>query len=107
MNRRPLIRVAPANERRVDGILFASKAESKRYRELCLLRQAGMVRWFIRQPKFDLPGGTTYTADFLIVQEDGSVTVEDVKGYATAAFKRSKKQVEALYPIEVQVVTVR
>lgn len=34
--------------------------------------------------------------------KDGRVTVEDVKGVRTAAYRRSKKQVEALYPVRIE-----
>ena len=86
-----------------DGIKFDSKAEARRYDELVLARANGLVvQFLVHAPRFILPGGTSYTADFLVFWEDGSVTVEDVKGMRTAAYKRSKKQVEALYaPITI------
>jgi len=94
----------------VDGLRFASKAESRRYQELCLLQRAreanergvavytaNSVRWFIRQPSFDLPGGVRYIADFLVIWDDGHVTCEDVKGVETAVFKIKKKLFEEKY----------
>ena len=91
-----------------DGIKFQSKREAERYDELVLLRVCGRVVMFIRQPLFDTGGGTTYKADFLVFWDDGAVTVEDVKPeerdgkkFRTAAYKRSKRQTEALYPIEI------
>lgn len=81
----------------VDGIRFASKAEAARYSELKLLQQAGQVRWFIRQPSFDLPAGLRYVADFLVVWEDGTVAVEDVKGMETDVFKMKRKLFEEAY----------
>lgn len=92
-----------------DGIKFQSKREAERWDELVMLRAAGKVQMFLRQPLFDTGGGTTYRADFLIVWDDGVLTIEDVKpkvkdggkAYRTPAFKRSKKQVESLYPIEI------
>lgn len=85
---------------KIDGINFDSKKEAGRYVELTLAMGAGEC-WFVRQPCFDTGGGTTYRADFLVVWRDGSVSVEDVKGMRTAAYKRSKKQVEARYPIKI------
>ena len=87
-----------------NGIKFPSKKEARRYEELCLLQRAGEIVFFLRQPLFDLGGGTTYRADFLIFWSDGGVTVEDVKGVKTKEFIKAKKQVEALYPVEIEVV---
>ena len=87
----------------VDGLRFASKAEARRYQELCLLQRAvavytaNSVRWFIRQPSFDLPGGVRYIADFLVIWDDGRITVEDVKGVETQVFKIKKKLFEEKY----------
>ena len=53
---------------------------------------------------FDLPGGVTYRADFIIFWSDGNVTIEDVKGFETSEFKLKKKMVEELYPINIEVV---
>ena len=87
-----------------DGIKFPSKKEARRYDALCLLQQARKIVMFLRQPLFDLGGGTTYKADFLIFWADGTCTIEDVKGVKTKAFLKAKKQVEAKYPVEIHVV---
>lgn len=87
-----------------DAINFQSKAEARRYQELKLLKLSGDIIFFLRQPLFDLPGGTTYRADFIIFWSDGNTTIEDVKGFETKEFILKKKQVEALYPIELQIV---
>jgi len=87
-----------------DNISFPSKKEARRYDELVLLQEAGAVCFFLRQPLFDLGGGTTYKADFLIFWRDGTATIEDVKGVQTKSFKRAKKQVEARYPVEILIV---
>ncbi len=93
-----------AKQTEVDGIKFPSQAEANRYCNLKRLRQAGEDSWFIRQPTFDLPGGVRYRADFLIIWQSGEITVEDVKGFKTQAYKIKKKQVEALYPIRIEEV---
>jgi len=69
---------SPRERRTEDGITFDSLAELTRYRELRLMRTAGEVAWFIRQPKFDL-AGAVYTADFLIVYTDGRVASKTSK----------------------------
>lgn len=105
--RAPILRVGSKERRTRDGITFDSVAEAKRYDELRLAQLAGQVVMFLRQPKFDLGGGTTYSADFLVFWHNDTVTVEDVKpangGHpkTIAAFNRSRKQVESLYPITI------
>lgn len=88
----------------IDGIRFHSTKEGKRYGQLCALRKAGVVKWFHRQPIFDLPGGTTYRGDFHIGWDDGRITYEDVKGMETSEFKLKRKQVRALYGVEIEVI---
>ena len=90
--------------RTVDGITFASKAEARYYRELCLAQQAGTVLMFLLQVPIRLPGGTKYVCDFVVFYPDGQVRWLDVKGRETDMFKLKKKQVEDLYPIEIEVV---
>ena len=86
-----------------NGIKFPSRKEARRYDELVLLQKAGEVVMFLRQPLFDIGGGTTYKADFLVFWKDGHVGTEDIKGYKTKEFIKAKKQVEALYPVEIEV----
>ncbi len=85
----------------VDGMNFHSKKEADYYCRLKLLQKAGEILYFLRQVPFHLPGNVTYRIDFLEFHADGSIHYIDVKGYETQAFKRSKKQVEALYPVRI------
>lgn len=85
-----------------NGIKFHSKKEAEYYDILCFAQQSDHVLFFIRQPKFDLPGGVTYTADFMVFYTDGRVQVIDVKGYKTKEYIAKKKMVEAIYPIEIE-----
>lgn len=87
-----------------NGIKFPSQKEGRRYQELVLLQRSGEVVMFLRQPLFDLGGGTTYKADYLIFWKDGTCTVEDVKGFKTKSFIKAKKQVECLYPVIIKVI---
>lgn len=97
----------------INGLRFSSKAEAARYSELKLLQAANQVRWFIRQPRFDLGNDITYVADFLVVWNadettfsDTRVTVEDVKGVETDVFKLKRKLFEAQYG-ELTLITKR
>ena len=76
----------------LDGVAFDSKKEAKRYRELKLMEDAGMISRLERQVKFDLlpnqkdPDGKVierkvqYVADF-VYMKNGKVVVEDLIGY--------------------------
>ena len=93
-----------AKPQECDSIKFPSKLEAAYYKKLKLAQKSGELLFFLRQPTFDLPGGTSYKADFLEFWEDGTVVVTDCKGFETKEFIRSKKQVEDLYPVEINVV---
>jgi hypothetical protein len=99
--------VAPREERSVDGIVFDSKAEAARWRELEALRREGAVRFVLRQVPFHLPGGVRYVCDFAVFWADGRTTFEDVKGHATEVYRLKKRQVEALYPVAIEEVRRR
>lgn len=85
----------------VNGEKFASKKEAQYYQGLCLARHSGELWFFLRQVPFHLPGGVRYVVDFVEFWKDGSVRFTDVKGYRTAMYKLKRKQVEALYPIQI------
>jgi len=75
-----------------NGVSYASKAEAARAAELDLLVKAGEVLLWIGQPKFRLGcPENIYIADFLVWEKDRLVHVEDVKGVATAKFRRDKR----------------
>lgn len=93
-----------AKERRtIDGITFASRAESVRYCELKLLEKNGSIKNLKLQPRFLLIPKTEheracfYVADFEY-EKDGAHIVEDVKGVKTAAYKIKRKLFRWKYP---------
>lgn len=86
-----------------NGLKFDSKLEADYYDELKLRVLAGEVIFFLRQIAFDLPGNTKYRCDFQEFWADGTVHFIDCKGYETKDFIKNKKQVEALYPVEIEV----
>jgi hypothetical protein len=83
----------------LDGIRFASKAEAKRWAELCLLERAGEITGLERQVPIPLQGQdgpiltptgrpATYVADFAYVDNrTGEKVYEDRKGVQTPEFK--------------------
>ncbi|APM40503.1 hypothetical protein BS101_21950 (plasmid) [Clostridium kluyveri] len=94
-----------------DGMYFRSQLEMKRYCQLKLLFYAGEIAGFILQPEFILQEGKgeeraiTYTADFLVLNKDGTYSVEDTKGYESAQWKRTYKQFKLRYPeVELKIL---
>lgn len=76
----------------VDGVVFDSRAESRRYEELTLLERIGEISDLRLQPEYELQAGfvhrgkkirpIVYRADFSYT-ENGVLVVEDVKSPAT------------------------
>lgn len=86
-----------------DGMKFQSLKEARYYDQLCLMRGAGEIIFFLRQVPFHLPGNVTYRVDFQEFHKDGTIHFVDTKGYETPEFIRNKKMVEALYPVVIEV----
>jgi hypothetical protein len=89
----------------VDDINFDSKIESRYYQNLKMLQRSGELLFFLRQVPIHLPGKTKLVIDFVEFWKDGNVVFTDVKGVETETFKLKRRQVEELYPIEINVVT--
>ena len=89
----------------LDGIIFDSRAEARRYAELVLLQKAGeisdleMQKAYVLQPSFFDKAGKRvpaikYYADFCYITKDGEQIIEDVKSPATrnnSTYKLKKK----------------
>ena len=82
-------------------IKFQSRKEARYFDKLQLAERSGELVFFLRQVPFHLPGGVTYRVDFQEFWRDGTVRFVDVKGHRTKEYIRAKKQVEALYPVEI------
>jgi len=87
----------------VDNIRFPSKLEARKYEQLKMLRESGQIKYFLRQVPFDIPKAK-YFCDFMVVHSDDRIEYIDSKGVETPVFKLKKKQVEALYPVKINVV---
>ena len=88
----------------IDGIRFDSAKEGRYYGELKLRQRAGEVLCFLRQVPIHLPGQTRLVIDFLEFHTDGGVHFVDTKGVQTETFKLKRRQVEDLYPFDIEVV---
>lgn len=98
----------------VDGIMFPSKKEAARYKQLVLLKAAGDITDFELQPKYELMPSfrhkatgakiraINYKADFLVTYPDGHQEIEDVKGMKTDVYDIKKKLFMNRYP-ELQI----
>jgi hypothetical protein len=109
----------------VDGIVFDSKKEAKRYQELSLLEKAGAIQDLQRQVKYILipsqrepdtigaRGGIhkgktiekecAYYADF-VYQENGETVVEDTKGMRTTEYIIKRKLMLYVHGIRIKEV---
>lgn len=101
----------------VDGLVFDSRKEGERWKELKLLESSGKIEKLERQVKFDLlpkqigsdgkviERKVQYVADFVYIR-DGKVIVEDVKGYrgggAYEVFKLKKKMMLYFFGIQIK-----
>ena len=92
--------------RTIDGIVFDSAKEAKRYWEL---KQMGV--WPIElQPKFELVVNGVhicdYRADFAyeVPYSGGQRVIEDVKGMKTREYRIKKKLMKAIHNIDIQEV---
>lgn len=98
----------------VDGYLFASKLEARRYRELKLMEKAKQIEDLTVHPEFairvlDKPI-CTYIGDFAYWVGRASATcriVEDCKCKATKTpvYQLKKKLMRAIYNIEIKEIT--
>jgi len=107
--------VSPPEERILDGILFASKAEMKRYGELKFLERAKKIKDLTVQPKFVLleaferhgvhHQAIHYVGDFLYYDNElKRKIVEDVKGVETEVFRLKKKLFAYNHNLELRIV---
>lgn len=99
----------------VNGIVFASHREARRYQELQMLLRAGEISQLQMQKKYTLipaqkkpSGGTeravTYTADFVYKDRDGNEIVEDSKGVRTQQYIIRRKLMLRVHGIEIREV---
>lgn len=91
----------------VDGIVFDSRKEAQRYKELKLLEQVGEITnlhlqvpyELIAKSKYGMP--MRYIADF-VYESNGQVIVEDAKGVKTAVYRIKRRMMAEKYGIEIK-----
>lgn len=77
----------------VDGLVFDSKKEARRYSELRLMERAGLIKNLVCQKRYELTPPMDgkirhyrphfYVADFWYLDKEGHQHIEDVKSKAT------------------------
>ncbi len=89
---------------------YASKKEAARAAELKMLVNAGIIRGYEEQRRWQLlpawhKGGykrpLEYVSDFDYFDSDGNQVVEDVKGFKTPVYKIKKRLMAQLLGIEI------
>ena len=98
----------------VDGIVFGSQREAKRYLDLTLLVRSGHISNLKTQVRFELApsvmlGGRKkpalrYVADFVYSNNAKETIVEDVKGVVTPLFRVKQHLMKSVHNIEVIIV---
>lgn len=90
---------------RLDGIRFASKKEAEYYKTLKILKAQGVIKYFLMQVPFHLPGEprcVRYICDFVEFWENGEIRYVDVKGFRKQDYINKAKQVRALFGVEIR-----
>ena len=104
-----------AKKTEVDGIVFDSKKEARRYQELKLFEKAGVISDLQRQVKFVLipvqringkvvERECSYVADFVYLDEAGKKVVEDTKGVKTKDYIIKRKLMLYVHGIRIKEV---
>jgi len=89
----------------VDGIMFDSKKEARRYVELKHQEATREIFKLELQPKFDLVVNGVkvgvYRGDFRYLDYEGNTIVEDCKGMKTPVYRLKAKLLKAIYSITI------
>lgn len=96
----------------VDGIVFDSRLEARRYGQLKLLERAGTIRGLRVHPVYPIiidgepvkmrnGHAAKYTADFSYFEGNESVT-EDCKGFVVRDWPLRRAIIEAIYKITIR-----
>lgn len=93
-----------------DRLKFPSKKHRAYYLQLKAEQAAGLIKFFLREVPFDLPGHyengrvIRHYIDFAVVGMDDRVRFVEVKGRDLGQGKMKRLQVEEIYGIRIEVV---
>lgn len=96
-----------ATKTEVDGIIFDSKKEANRYKELKLLLKCGRIGLLQRQVEYELNEGGShslkYIADFEYIDAlTGQKITEDCKGFRTDIYKKKCRLMKKVHNITIK-----
>lgn len=96
-----------AKKETVDGITFASKKEASRYRQLKLMERAKAIQDLKIQQVFPLIAKSKYGREIRYISdftyyENGTLVVEDTKGFRTDVYKLKKRLMAEKYNIVIK-----
>ena len=93
-----------------DNLKFPSKKHRKHYLLLRAMQTAGVIKFFLREVPFDLPGHyengriVRHYVDFMVVYQDMTVKFQEVKGRDLSHGRLKRIQTEELYGIKIEVI---
>ena len=92
----------------VDGKVFDSQKEARRYKQLKILEKQGLILGLRLQVKYELipkqkgERACNYIADFVYIDvQNDEVVVEDVKGFRTPDYKIKRKLMLYIYGLRI------
>lgn len=89
----------------VDGIVFDSKKESLRYKDLVLLQRSGEITGLQLQKEFAIVVNgykiCKYKCDFAYRDSKGDQITEDCKGFRTPEYILKRKLMKAVHNIDI------
>lgn len=96
----------------IQGVKFDSKAEASRFVQLRRMQEAGLIEDLRRQVSFELipknghERACKYISDFVYIDQNGEMVVEDVKssGTITKDFVIKRKLMLFIHKITIRVV---
>ena len=98
-------RVAPPEQRKAFGKVYASKAEKEYAEWLFAFRNSGVHRLVLEQTTLWLGvPENLYRPDFFVINGDGDPYFVDVKGVETQQFRKVKKLWAAYGPAPLHIV---
>jgi hypothetical protein len=88
-----------------DGRTYASKLEARHAEALDAQKRAGLIRGYLPQVSFSLPGTSRRVIiDFLVVMPDGRFRLEDAKGIETPAWRLKRDLLERALGVPVDLI---